>query len=108
MNSNFRYRSSLNEVNPGVSNRDVATGVVKNYDGGAQPRTMNTMQKVDPTIAAAMMPGYTPTPSVKASGAPTPFSPSSIQTMNNAFGMPIDGSYDRAMGMVDPTQSQGM
>ena len=108
MNSNFRYRSSLNEVNPGVSNRDVATGAVKNYDGGIQPRTMNTMQKVDPTIAAAMIPGYTPTLSVKASGAPTPFSPNSTQTMNGVFGMPIDQSYDRTMDPISTTQGQAI
>lgn len=108
MNSNFRYRNSLGEANPGVSNRDAVTGAVKNYDGGSQPRTINTMQKVDPIIAAAMMPGYTENPNIKPSGAPVPFSPSSTQTMNSAFGMPINNSYDRAINAVAPDQAQTM
>lgn len=40
-------------------------------------------------------------PAIKASGAPVNFSPKSISTMNSAFGMPIQNSFDRAM-MQDP------
>lgn len=36
-------------------------------------------------------------PSIKTSGAPVNFAPRSISTMNSAFGMPMQNSFDRVM-----------
>ena len=109
MNNYFNYRrAGVAQDNNYASGQKGTTGPTRDKYTGRITNTIDTMQKVDPTIAAALVPGYNPNPNVKPSGAPTPFSPNAAQTINNAFGMPIDGSYDRAMGIGNPTQPQDM
>ena len=56
------------------------------------------MGSAQSTVRAAG--GYNP--GFKPSGAPMPFSPAAQNTMTNAFGMPMENTYDRTMSVPQP------
>lgn len=74
--------SSFNNSLPSAS---FASGIVAQGNRNQQFQLGGTPRPADPRT------------SIKCSGAPVSFSPSSVKTMNGMFGSPMQNSYDRSM-----------
>ena len=97
-----RSRGGLsNAVNLASNNQNNSvTGGIRPANtifGGVLSNAMNlAVNNLNQGVTGGIRPA-TFDPSIKTSGAPVNFAPKSISTMNSAFGMPMQNSFDRVM-----------
>lgn len=88
-NSGFNNNLSSASFTSKLRDRSISNN---NFLSGIRPRNTTEQFPLNSTPRTG-----NPAMSIKDSGAPVSFSPSSVQTMNGVFGSPMQNSYDRSM-----------